>query len=120
MPWMVFIFGILVVPPGLVSIFLVISQPLTVGAWCTICLITAKIMLPMIPLEPDEVIAMGQHMVQAKRRGDSFWKVFWKGGKAFEKNEDERSPELMQFPQEPLKIYKSSIWGMSFPEHWWS
>ena len=115
MPWMVFIFGILVVPLGLVSIFLVISQPLTVGAWCSICLITAIIMLPMIPLELDEVIAMGQHMVQAKRRGDSLWEVFWKGGKPFEENKDERSPELMQFTQEPLKIYKSSIWGMSFP-----
>ena len=115
MPWMVFIFGILVVPLGLVSIFLVISQPLTVGAWCTICLVTAIIMLPMIPLELDEVIAMGQHMVQAKRRGDSLWTVFWKGGKPFEENKDERSPELMQFPQKPLKVYKSSIWGMSFP-----
>lgn len=115
MPWMVFIFGILVVPLGLVSIFLVISQPLTVGAWCTICLVTAIIMLPMIPLELDEVIAMGQHMVQAKRRGDSLWKVFWKGGKPFEENKDERSPELMDFPQKPLKVYKSSIWGMSFP-----
>lgn len=115
MPWMVFIFGILVVPLGLVSIFLVISQPLTVGAWCTICLVTAIIMLPMIPLELDEVIAMGQHMVQSKRRGDSLWKVFWKGGKPFEENKDERSPELMKFPQKPLKVYKASIWGMSFP-----
>ena len=115
MPWMVFFFGILVVPLGLVSIFLVISQPLSVGAWCTICLVTAIIMLPMIPIELDEVIAMGQHMVQAKRRGDSVWKVFWKGGEPFEHNKDERSPELMEFPQKPLKIYKASIWGMSFP-----
>jgi hypothetical protein len=32
MPWMVAFFGILVIPLGLVHIFLVISQPLTVGA----------------------------------------------------------------------------------------
>ncbi len=38
MPWMVALFGILVIPLGLVHIFLVISQPLTVGAWCTFCL----------------------------------------------------------------------------------
>ncbi len=115
MPWMVTIFGILVIPLGLVHIFLVISQPVIVGAWCTFCLLAAAIMLPMIPLEFDEVIAMGQHMVQAKRRGDSLWKVFWKGGESFEHNQDERSPELMELPQNPGKVFKASIWGMSFP-----
>lgn len=115
MPWMVAVFGILVIPLGLVHIFLVISQPLVVGAWCTFCLLAAAIMLPMIPLETDEVIAMGQHMVKAKRRGDSLWEVFWKGGKPFEQNKDERSPELMEFPKSPWKVYIASIWGMSFP-----
>ncbi|MEX2592019.1 MAG: vitamin K epoxide reductase family protein, partial [Anditalea sp.] len=115
MPWMVALFGILVVPLGFVSIFLVISQPLAVGAWCTLCLVTAAIMLPMIPLEIDEVIAMGQHMVKAKRRGDSLWKVFWKGGEPLEHNTDERSPELMELPKSPWKVFIASIWGMSFP-----
>lgn len=115
MPWMVTLFGILVIPLGFVSIFLVISQPLSVGAWCTICLLTAIIMLPMIPLEIDEVIAMGQHMVQRKRKGDSLWKVFWKGGKPVEHNTDERSPQLAKFPQKPKKVFMASIWGMSFP-----
>ncbi|WP_224996616.1 vitamin K epoxide reductase family protein [Cesiribacter sp. SM1] len=115
MPWMVAVFGILVIPLGLVHIFLVISQPVVVGEWCTFCLLAAAIMLPMIPLEADEVIAMGQHMVQAKKRGDNLWKVFWKGGEPFEMNKDERSPKLMQFPQMPGKVYKASIWGMSFP-----
>jgi hypothetical protein len=115
MPWMVTFFGILVIPLGLVHIFLVISQPVIVGEWCTFCLLAAAIMLPMIPLEFDEVIAMGQHMVQAKRRGDNMWTVFWKGGKAFEKNKDERSAELIELPQKPLAVFKSSVWGMSIP-----
>ncbi|EMR03339.1 vitamin K epoxide reductase family protein [Cesiribacter andamanensis] len=115
MPWMVAVFGILVIPLGLVHIFLVISQPVMVGAWCTFCLLAAAIMLPMIPLEADEVVAMFQHMKQAKKRGDNLWEVFWKGGKPFEMNKDERSPTLMQFPQMPGKVYKASIWGMSFP-----
>lgn len=72
-------------------------------------------MLPMIPLEIDEVIAMGQHLVQRKRKGDSLWRVFWKGGEPVEQNMDERTPELMTFPQSPWKIFKASIWGMSFP-----
>ncbi|MGA9326943.1 MAG: vitamin K epoxide reductase family protein [Salegentibacter sp.] len=115
MPWMVTIFGILVIPLGLVHIFLVMSQPIVVGHWCTFCLLAAGIMLPMIPLEFDEVIAMGQHMVQAKRRGDNMWEVFWKGGKAFEQKKDERSPELMDLPQKPGKVFIASVWGMSVP-----
>lgn len=115
MPWMVALFGILVIPLGLVHIFLVISQPLTVGAWCTFCLAAACIMLPMIPLEIDEVVAMGQHMVQATRKGEKFWSVFWKGGKPAEMNKDERTPELMELPMKFGKVFNASIWGMSAP-----
>ena len=115
MPWMVTFFGILVIPLGLVHIILVISQPVLVGHWCTFCLLAAAIMLPMIPLEVDEVIAMAQHVRKRMQKGDSFWKVFWKGGAPIENNRDERSPELVDFPKKPLTIFKSSIWGMSFP-----
>lgn len=115
MPWMVTIFGILVIPLGLVHIFLVISQPVVVGEWCTFCLLAAAIMLPMISLAVDEVFAMLQHMVQAKKRGDNLWEVFWKGGQPFEMNSDQRSPKLMELPNKPWEVFKASIWGMSFP-----
>ncbi len=115
MPWMVTFFGILVIPLGLVHIFLVISQPITVGAWCFFCLMAAGIMLPMIPLEIDEVVAMVQHMVQATRKGEKFWKVFWKGGTPQEQNKDTRSPELMMFHKKPGEIIAASVWGMSAP-----
>ncbi len=115
MPWMVALFGVLVIPLGLVHIFLVISQPLAVGAWCTFCLGAAAIMLPMIPLEIDEVVAMCQHVVQAMRRGEKFWPVFWKGGEPVEMNKDERSPELMQLPDNFGKVFKASVWGMTVP-----
>jgi hypothetical protein len=115
MPWMVTIFGILVIPLGLVHIFLVISQPLVVGEWCTFCLVAAAIMLPMIPLEVDEVIAMGQHMVRSKQRGEPLWSVFWKGGSAEGSTEDKRSPELVTLPENPGTVLKASTWGMTFP-----
>ncbi|REJ88779.1 MAG: vitamin K epoxide reductase [Planctomycetota bacterium] len=118
MPWMVAFFGILVIPLGLTHIILVISQPLIVHHWCTMCLLAALIMLPMIPLEVDEVIAMGQHMIDAKRRGDrggSLWTIFWKGGSAEGCTPDEISPELMQLPERPGRVLAASIWGMSFP-----
>ena len=115
MPWMVTLFGILVIPLGFVSIFLIVSQPLSVGAWCSICLFSAIVMLPMIPLQIDEVIAMWQHMVQRKEKGDSLWKVFWKGGEALSTKMDQRSPEMAEFNGSPWKVFKSSVWGMSFP-----
>lgn len=118
MPWMVAFFGILVIPLGMTHIILVISQPVIVHAWCSMCLLAALIMLPMIPLEVDEVVAMCQHVRQAKARGDrggSFWAIFWKGGLAEDCEPDERSPELLQFPEKPCALFQASIWGMTFP-----
>ncbi|MEP6574493.1 MAG: vitamin K epoxide reductase family protein [Gemmatimonadota bacterium] len=80
MPWMVTFFGILVVPLGIVSITLIILQPLAVGAWCTYCLIAAAAMVIMIALTLDEVVAMCQFLVQAGREGQPFWRTFWLGG----------------------------------------
>lgn len=118
MPWMVTFFGILVIPLGLTHIILVISQPVVVGAWCTMCILAAAIMLPMIPLEVDEVFAMVQHLKEAKRRGDrngSLWLIFWKGGSGQQYKVDERSPPLLELPDKPKKVLLSSIWGLSFP-----
>lgn len=118
MPWMVTFFGILVIPLGLTHIFLVISQPVMVGYWCTFCLLAAAIMLPMIPLEVDEVMAMIQHLKQAKRRGDrkgSLWTIFWKGGAGEDSTQDQRSPELIELPRRPKNVFQASIWGFSFP-----
>ena len=115
MPWMVTFFGILVIPLGLTHIFLVISQPIVVGHWCTLCLVAAAIMLPMIPLEVDEVVAMGQHVKAATDRGEPFWRTFWKGGHPDGATDDERSPGLVELPERPAAVIRSSVWGMSAP-----
>jgi hypothetical protein len=80
MPWMVVMFGVLVIPLGIVSIVLVVLQPVAVGAWCTLCLITAGAMLIMIAPAIDEVVAMCQFLIAAKREGQPLWRVFWVGG----------------------------------------
>lgn len=80
MPWMVVMFGVLVVPLGIVSIVLVILQPVAVGAWCALCLITAAAMLIMISPAIDEVVAMCQFLVAARREGQPLWRTFWVGG----------------------------------------
>ncbi len=80
MPWMVTFFGILVVPLGIVSVSLIILQPVAVGSWCTPCLLAALAMLIMIALTLDEVIAMGDFLIRARKEGQSPWRVFWQGG----------------------------------------
>jgi hypothetical protein len=80
MPWMVLMFGVLVIPLGIVSIVLVILQPVMVGTWCTLCLVTALFMLLMIPLAVDEIVAMGQFMAEVRREKKPFWVNFWRGG----------------------------------------
>lgn len=79
MPWMVLAFFVLVVPLGGVSIFFIIMQPIAIGTWCTLCLVAALAMAIMIPYSLDEFVAMGQFMLDAHRKGKSFWRTFWMG-----------------------------------------
>ncbi len=80
MPWMVAMFGLLVIPLGGVSIFFIIIQPIVIGTWCTLCLISAAAMVIMLPYSFDEILAMLQFILRARRDGKSLWSVFWKGG----------------------------------------
>lgn len=79
MPWMVLLFGIVVVPLGVVSIYFIIIQPIQIGTYCTLCLLAALAMLVMIPYSLDELVAMGQFLVLNSRRGRSFWRSFLMG-----------------------------------------
>jgi nucleoside-diphosphate-sugar epimerase/uncharacterized membrane protein len=108
MPWMVTFFGILVVPLGVVSIVLIILQPLAVGAWCTPCLIAAIAMLIMIALTVDEVVAMGQFLVQARREGQPFWRTFWLGGTL-------RTTQDTGPIRRDVVSVKAMVWGVALP-----
>jgi len=78
--WRVIEFGIVVAPLGITSVVLIMLQPVAVGAWCTIRLITALFMLIMVAVSLDEVVAMVQFLVIGKRAGASAWRLFWIGG----------------------------------------
>jgi uncharacterized membrane protein len=79
MPWIVIIFGLAVGPLGVVSIMLVIFQPVLFNAWCTLCLVSAVISVLMIGPAADEVLASLQHMKRVKRQGGSLWDSCWRG-----------------------------------------
>lgn len=109
MPWIVVIFGILVVPLGFTSIMLVMLQPLVVGAWCGLCLLIATCMLIMLSLTVDEVVAVLQYLRNSRREGKPFWRTFFLGSEYDEAAVDTRTPT---FQASPWKVIKSMFWGM--------
>ncbi len=108
MPWMVAGFGILVIPLGAAQIILIMLQPIAVGTWCTLCLISAAGMLLMITVTIDEVVAMGQLLAAQRRRGVALWHAFWYGANL--DGEDHPGPARRQTSRP-----SAAIWGSSSP-----
>lgn len=79
MPWMVLLFGFAVGPLGIVSVLLVIAQPVLLEAWCTLCLASAIISVVMIGPAMDEVLASLQFLRRAHDQNIPLWRAFWKG-----------------------------------------
>lgn len=67
MPWLALIFGLMIVPLGIVSITFIIIQPIMLSTWCTLCLIAAAAMVIQIPYSLDELVATGQFLVRKRR-----------------------------------------------------
>lgn len=130
MPWVVLIFGFLIVPLGVVSITLVILQPVSVGYWCSLCLTSAFISLIMIPFTVDEVLATTQLMLyEKKERNRSYWTTFWFGGTMeggsveevsnpatlLEKTLREAAGDFKSLPWNLLLIIPVGAWIMAAP-----
>lgn len=84
-PWLVILFGIDVIPLGIVSAVLVFMQGAVIGAWCFLCLITAVISILLIFLAYDEIWTCILYLYTVwKKTKDRrlLWDTFW--GKASE------------------------------------
>src|SRR5690606_28402600 len=79
MPWLVLLFGLMIVPLGVVSIFFIIVQPVWIGTWCTLCLIGAAAMLAQIPYSLDELLATAQFLRRRQRAGRPLLRVLLRG-----------------------------------------
>lgn len=112
MPWVVCIFGFIVVPVGLLNIVFILLQPVVLGQWCTLCLIEGLCLLGMMVLTLDECIAVINYLFICRRKRLSLWKVFWMGGYSAESSNDTRSPQL----NSPLhEVYFAMTLGLSVP-----
>jgi len=111
MPWMVALFGIVVGPLGVISIYFIIIQPIAIGTYCTICLMAALAMLIMIPFSLDEIVAMVQFMVWNTRRGRPFWRAFFRGDAL----PGGTTGGEMSFDARPMQIFRQSARGVTVP-----
>lgn len=79
-PWLVILFGIDVIPLGIVSAILVVLQGTVVGEWCFLCLVTAAISLVLVYLAYDEVFSSLIYLWRTwKQSGETAvaWKALW-------------------------------------------
>ncbi|MGR8940194.1 MAG: NAD-dependent epimerase/dehydratase family protein [Gammaproteobacteria bacterium] len=107
MPWLVILFGVMIVPLGGVSIFFIIIQPILLGTWCTLCLAAAAAMLIQIPYSVDELIATLQFLRERRSKGKSVLLAFLRG----DTMEGGRTSEPEHFEGSPWPIIKDMLGG---------
>lgn len=98
MPWLVFAGGALMIPILLVSVWLMIRQPVVVHAWCSLCLVAAGTVFVIFPLAVDEVIASVQFLQQNRDANRSLWHLLWHGGGPQEAQEALNTKSLPEKP----------------------
>lgn len=107
MPWLVTLFGFMIVPLGIVSIGFIIIQPIVIGTWCTLCLIGAAAMLLQIPYSLDELVATYQFLKRRHKAGRPVLKIFFTG------DTDEGPNEKISddFERSPFEVIKEMFAG---------
>jgi hypothetical protein len=79
-PWLVVLFGIDVIPLGIVSVILVVMQGTVVGYWCFLCLVTAVVSVVLVAVAYDEVWSSIVYLRDVRRRTRAWrpvWDAFW-------------------------------------------
>jgi hypothetical protein len=107
MPWLVLLFGLMIAPLGVVSIFFIIIQPVWIGTWCTLCLIAAAAMLAQIPYSLDELVATAQFLARRRRAGQSLLRVFFTGDT--DTGPEQAAPN--EFDRSPAQILRDVVGG---------
>lgn len=108
MPWLVLLFGFMIIPLGAISITFIIIQPIVLNSWCTLCLIAAAAMLLQIPYSFDEIVATIQFLRRRAQKGHPWMRIMFTG----DTDDGPKSKSTGDdFSQPPLAILKSMIQG---------
>lgn len=114
MPWLVLLFGLMIVPLGIVSIGFIIIQPIVIGTWSTLALIGAAAMLIQIPYSLDELAASLSFLNRRRKAGASLLRVilFGDGDEGSAMSEPHR-----EFERRPGAILRA-MWGGAVALPW--
>ena len=114
MPWLVVLFGLMIAPLGITSIFFIVIQPLVIGTWSTLALIGALAMLVQIPYSLDELIATIDYLWRRWKKGDPVLWIFLRGGT----DEGENAiPHEDEFDRAPGTVF-ADMWQGGVSLNW--
>jgi hypothetical protein len=108
MPWLVVLFGLMIAPLGVVSIFFIIIQPILIGTWSTLALVAAAAMLVQIPYSLDELLASVQFVRRRARAGSRWLTVAFRG------DTDDTRHEKTPRPADELDAAPATVLGNAF------
>ena len=106
MPWLVLLFGLMIAPLGVVSIFFIIIQPILIGTWSTLALLGAVAVLVQIPYSLDELVATGQFLRRRANAGQSWLRALLFGDTDIGRD-DKGKDEFSGGP----KAFLRDMWG---------
>jgi nucleoside-diphosphate-sugar epimerase len=115
MPWLVVLFGLMIAPLGVVSIFFIVIQPILIGTWSTLALLAAAAVLVQIPYSLDELLASVQFVRRRARAGGRWLTVAFRG------DTDETRPRAVaravdELDASPAAIVRDALaGGVSLP-----
>jgi hypothetical protein len=115
MPWLVLLFGLMIAPLGITSIFFVVIQPIVIGTWSTLALIAAAAVLVQIPYSLDELLATMQFMRRRVMAGQNWLHVLLVGGTDEMPNHRDAAPLKDEFDRSPGAVLRDMISGVSLP-----
>jgi hypothetical protein len=76
-PWTVLALRFVIFCSAAVSVVLLVIQLVVVGAWCTLCLVSAFISFTILWWGVDEPLAALQYLQGVRSKGGSTWGVLW-------------------------------------------
>jgi nucleoside-diphosphate-sugar epimerase len=116
MPWLVVLFGLMIAPLGITSIFFIIIQPVVIGTWSTIALIGAAAVLLQIPYSLDELLATLQFLRRRARAGQNWIRVFFVGDTDEVRGESQEERDRDEFERSPGSVVSDIVrGGVSLP-----
>ena len=111
MPWLVVLFGLMIAPLGITSIFFIVIQPLLIGTWSTIALIGAAAVLVQIPYSLDELLATLQFLRRRAKAGQSWLRVLFVGDTDEMRETPVAAPVADEFERSPVAVIKDMVGG---------